>query len=216
MQGDRQVLAPRDEQAGGTWLGLNDRGLFVGITNRAFAANDPERASRGLLVKEALGAATARELADRHAGLAGNQFNAFHLFYADRETAHVLWSDGHVLHQQQLGPGVHVITESSFGAGDDLRQGEIGKTLAGFASPHEPTSAELHGLLSRHDDNPFASLCVHAPEWNYGTRSSFVLRLGQAGAGSEAYAIEGPPCQRALFPLSPLVGELFSGEATPR
>ncbi len=29
-----KVLAPRDAQAGGTWLGLNEHGLFAAITNR--------------------------------------------------------------------------------------------------------------------------------------------------------------------------------------
>jgi uncharacterized protein with NRDE domain len=33
-------VAPRDEAAGGTWLGLNARGLFVGVTNRFGAAKD--------------------------------------------------------------------------------------------------------------------------------------------------------------------------------
>ncbi|HLT35932.1 MAG TPA: NRDE family protein, partial [Enhygromyxa sp.] len=51
----RRVLAPRDLRAGGTWLGVNDAGLFVGITNRR-AIPDPRRRSRGELVFEALGA----------------------------------------------------------------------------------------------------------------------------------------------------------------
>src|SRR5712692_8012823 len=32
--GDLSFVAPRDEAAGGTWLGLNSAGLFVGVTNR--------------------------------------------------------------------------------------------------------------------------------------------------------------------------------------
>ena len=32
--GNRTVLAPRDLQAGGTWLGLNDAKLFAALTNR--------------------------------------------------------------------------------------------------------------------------------------------------------------------------------------
>ena len=31
---DGRWLAPRDRQAGGTWLGVNRAGLFVGVTNR--------------------------------------------------------------------------------------------------------------------------------------------------------------------------------------
>ena len=47
-------LAGRDEQAGGTWLGLNQRGLAVGVTNRFGAQRHPERGSRGALVVDAL------------------------------------------------------------------------------------------------------------------------------------------------------------------
>ncbi|ELK45622.1 hypothetical protein D320_21146, partial [Haloferax sp. BAB-2207] len=28
------IVAPRDAEAGGTWVGYNDAGVFVGITNR--------------------------------------------------------------------------------------------------------------------------------------------------------------------------------------
>ena len=42
------VLAPRDELAHGTWLGLNRHGLFVCVTNRREAMIDPARKSRRL------------------------------------------------------------------------------------------------------------------------------------------------------------------------
>src|SRR5262249_50702626 len=73
-----RILAPRDEQAGGSWLGLNDRGLFVGITNRAFAPLDPSRRSRGALVIDALRAPSALDLHARLAALDPREYNAFH------------------------------------------------------------------------------------------------------------------------------------------
>jgi uncharacterized protein with NRDE domain len=36
-------VAPRDEQAGGSWLGLTTRGLFVGVTNRFMAPKHEDR-----------------------------------------------------------------------------------------------------------------------------------------------------------------------------
>ena len=38
-EGDPAVLAPRDERAGGTWLGYNEAGVLAAITNR-WAAGD--------------------------------------------------------------------------------------------------------------------------------------------------------------------------------
>jgi uncharacterized protein with NRDE domain len=49
-----RFFAPRDDQAGGSWLGLHDSGLFVGVTNRAGTPRNPALVSRGRLVVEAL------------------------------------------------------------------------------------------------------------------------------------------------------------------
>jgi hypothetical protein len=71
--GGMRVLAPRDADAGGTWIGVNERGLAVGLLNGAdrrggsAAAGDTrsddgtERRSRGLLVAELLAARTPDE-----------------------------------------------------------------------------------------------------------------------------------------------------------
>jgi len=42
--------APRDEEEGGTWIGVNREGLVAAITNRSTLPETPGRASRGLLV----------------------------------------------------------------------------------------------------------------------------------------------------------------------
>src|SRR5262249_40925103 len=120
----RRLLAPRDDVAGGTWLGLNASGLFVGVTNRFGVPRDVSRASRGMLVLEALSASTARDLHAELATLAVSRFNAYHLFYADARDAFVTWSDANSLQQATLGPGVHVITERSLG-GDDRARTEL-------------------------------------------------------------------------------------------
>jgi uncharacterized protein with NRDE domain len=48
------IIAGRDLQAGGTWLGVNRHGLFVAVTNRREPPRTPEALSRGLLTLEAL------------------------------------------------------------------------------------------------------------------------------------------------------------------
>ncbi len=39
--GSRRIFAPTDLRAGGTWMGLNDAGLFVAITNRFAGEEQP-------------------------------------------------------------------------------------------------------------------------------------------------------------------------------
>src|SRR5579863_1043129 len=109
--GTTPFIAPRDEVAGGTWLGVNARGLFVGITNRFGVPVDPQRRSRGQIVVEALAAPSARELHSRMARFPAEEFNPFHLLYADAEDAFVTWFDGQARQQAELGRGVHVVTE---------------------------------------------------------------------------------------------------------
>jgi uncharacterized protein with NRDE domain len=47
---DTPFWAPRDEEEGGTWIGVNRRGLVAAITNRSMLPETPGRASRGFLV----------------------------------------------------------------------------------------------------------------------------------------------------------------------
>jgi uncharacterized protein with NRDE domain len=187
--GEPRVIAPRDEVAGGTWLGLNERALFVGVTNRAGRAPDRSRRSRGALVAEALRAPSAAELHARLAALDPTQYNGFHLVYADRASAHLTWSDGEALHRSELAPGLHVVTERSFGAGD-ARRADLVRDLW----PADGDSAALASMLGRHAEDPFAATCVHADAFGYGTRSSMVLHLGRTWDDTSFLWAEGRPC----------------------
>src|ERR1700691_1210480 len=77
--GAPRVISPRDEVALGTWLGLNEHGLFVGVTNRAGAPPDRSLRSRGILVAESLRARSAAALHARLADLDPRAYNPFHL-----------------------------------------------------------------------------------------------------------------------------------------
>ena len=144
------VLAPRDDLAHGSWLGLNRHGLFVCVTNRRDAMVDPGRRSRGLLVLEALQAQTARGLHQALQELRGDRHNGFHLIYADLRDAFVTWSDGKSVRQTALAPlRVQVVTERSFGAGEGARE----KSVAQAFERLEPDLVSWR-----------APMTVHAPE----------------------------------------------------
>ena len=119
---DEAFVAPRDEQAQGTWLGLTATGLFVGVTNRFPAERYPDRRSRGALVVDALRSPSASALHRELGRIDPRAYNAFHLLYADTTAAFVTWSDGAVLSQTVLEPGLHVVTERSLGGDDRARQ----------------------------------------------------------------------------------------------
>jgi uncharacterized protein with NRDE domain len=193
--------APRDEQAGGTWLGLTDGGMFVGVTNRFGATRDVARKSRGALVVDALRAPNAKQLHAQLSKTDPRTYNAFHLLYADATDAFVTWCDGEALHQQTLSPGVHIVTERSLGGDDHQRTEAI---RAALGSKAVPSAEELQAILKlHHPDDPTGSSCVHLPDWGYGTRSSLVLHL-PAGAAPRAFWADGPPC------TTPFVSALLS------
>ena len=126
-----RFFAPRDEVAGGTWLGLQDSGLFVGVTNRAGSPRDATRASRGQLVVDALRLGSARKV---HEGfsmtLDAHRYNPFHLLYADPDAAFVTWFDGSALHQEELRSGLTVVTERSLGGNDHDARSVCAVTLS--------------------------------------------------------------------------------------
>ncbi|WFL76763.1 NRDE family protein [Altererythrobacter arenosus] len=66
------VIAGRDLQSGGTWLGVTEAGRFVLVTNlRGYGAPDPSRRSRGELVTGLL--------AGKHDGDDLQQYNPFNI-----------------------------------------------------------------------------------------------------------------------------------------
>ena len=201
------VLAPRDELAHGSWLGLNRHGLFVCVTNRRGAMVDPSRKSRGLLVLEALQARSARGLHDALAELHGDRHNGFHLAYADLSDAFVSWSDGFAVHHLPLAAGqVHVITERSFGAGVGARERSVASAFAAL----EPDVHAWRAPMTAHASEPLESACVHADAVGYGTRSSLQLVLRERAA--QALWTDGHPCTEAPRDISALAARLFAAD----
>jgi uncharacterized protein with NRDE domain len=206
-----RILAPRDEEARGTWLGLNHHGLFVGITNRAGISPDPTRRSRGALVVDALRAPSALALGEQLKGLAPDAHNPFHLLYADRETAGLTYFDGQAIHHERLGAGLHIITERSLGDRVPARAALVHAEWREIAAAPSPSISRLIGLLSQHADDPFAGTCVHADAVGYGTRSAMILILGQTWASTRMLWAEGRPCVTPFRDQGALLDALAGG-----
>jgi hypothetical protein len=208
--GPPRLLSPRDELAGGSWLGLNAAGLFVGITNRHGSPPDPTRRSRGALVIDALGAPSATALHARLASVDPAAYNPFHLLYADRRSAHLTWSDGRDLHRADLAPGLHVVTERSFGATPDARAALVRRRWPEFAGELGAPGGllRLGPLLAEHAEDPFSATCVHADVFGYGTRSSMLLSLGEAPGDTRLLWAEGRPCRTPFVDQEALVRAL--------
>lgn len=197
------VFAPVDLKAGGTWLGISQAGVFAGVTNR-FGAEPPhaDRRSRGMLVLDALEEPDARSAFGRLAEKPAQMHNRFHLLLADRDSAFLIFSDGQDRWTRELEPGVHVLTERSLGAASSSRESWIADQLARLPEQDSPDVSSLRRILSFHGDDPFDGTCVHAPLFNYGTRSSTIIIMGTGNRDLLYLHAEGPPCDTDYEDLS--------------
>ena len=120
--GRPRVLCGIDRDAGGTWLGVNEHGLLVAVTNRPISTVPPQPRSRGLLCRELLECRLAREAADRaRQELARGRYAGANYLCVDP-------SDGLVVHGDErlnvvdLEPGLHLLTNGDVDDPDDERQ----------------------------------------------------------------------------------------------
>lgn len=103
------MIAGRDLQSGGTWLGVSERRRFAVVTNlRGHGVPEPERASRGALVTGLLSGELfedpgTTELAD---------FNPFNLIFVDHEQAWFLSNQPEPV-RCRLAPGIYGLSNGA-------------------------------------------------------------------------------------------------------
>jgi uncharacterized protein with NRDE domain len=186
-----RVLMPRDEEAGGTWIGVNEHRVFVGVTNRP-ADVEGER-SRGLLVTDALAAESAMDaLQHVERELAERDYSGFNLLLADAEDCVLVEWDG-VLRTHHLDPGTHAVVNRGF---DDATEKSalVRDALSGHDSP-----AAWRDTARRTMRDHDADVCIHRD--GYGTRSSSLILISADGVVDYEFA-EGPPCETDYRPVN--------------
>jgi uncharacterized protein with NRDE domain len=111
------LLAGRDEEAGGTWLGINRRGRFAVVTNvRAPNERNPHATSRGLLVLSALQTSQPmREWLDDCVSRA-HSFNGFNLVVSEPVAAGARGLGAELVYlSNRLDDGVHRLQPGVYG-----------------------------------------------------------------------------------------------------
>lgn len=91
QSGKPRVLCGVDQRAGGTWLGVNQHGLFVAACNRPKQFVPPNARSRGLLCRDLLRADSARKAVDMALEeLSSGNYDGVNYVIADRESGWVV------------------------------------------------------------------------------------------------------------------------------
>ena len=105
------LLAGRDLQAGGTWLGVQANGRFAAVTNFTDLEQPPPPRSRGALVTDFLGG--TQTCADYAASIQGELYQGFNLLLWDGRSLACTSNRGVT---KVLKPGCYALTNAELGA----------------------------------------------------------------------------------------------------
>lgn len=121
------IVAARDLEAEGTWLGIHQRGLLAAIVNlHTTDTVDPQATTRGILPVEALQGADVDQATQRvMACVTENTFNSFVLAITDARMVAIITHDGEQTTCEQVPPGLCVITNAGVNAEDDARASAV-------------------------------------------------------------------------------------------
>ena len=172
---DNGVLAGRDLQAGGTWLGVCEQRFGLVTNLRAPGFPQPDMISRGALVTDWLhGQAPAPAPA----------MNPFNLWLADTDqlrfvTNHPDWTE------HLLPPGIHGLSNGA--RGDRwFKTARLEAALGDWLERDQPVEALFTALRdqtpqSLDPEDAYSSVFIASP--TYGTRCSTVVLIDAAGNG---------------------------------
>lgn len=204
--GDAHWVGGVDPQAGGTWLGVNEHGVLIALTNRPKSTAPPRPRSRGLLVRDLLGCRSCTDavaLASRE--LESGHYAGCNVLCVDRRSAQILHA-GDWLRVRPLPPGLHVLTANDVNDASDRRLGHalwwLGQRSYGNAADCLAVLRELCGQTGNGDP----PICLHGEKG--GTVSSSLIALRNPLGQSTWLHAQGPPDRTPFGDLSFLFRQL--------
>ena len=187
-----EVVAGRDETAGGSWLGLNDHGVVAGVLNRVDSLGpEPGKRIRGELVLEALDHADASTAANSLSRLDPAAYRSFNLIVADSRDAYWLRNLGPAAASGRNAPGVEAfeipagISMITAQDRNDLTSGRVQAYLPQFeaADPPDPKAGRwtswarlMKAKMPRDSEDPYAAMTI-VTDRGFGTVSSSLIAL---------------------------------------
>ncbi|MCF8177237.1 MAG: NRDE family protein [Sulfuritalea sp.] len=187
-----QLLAGRDLEAGGTWMGATRNGRFAALTNfRDPAQNKSGAPSRGSLVADFLAGGESPADYLQQTAATGQARNGYNLLVGDGES--LWWSSNMSGEARSLAPGVYGVSNHLLDTPwPKVGAGKTALALALDRLPHDQALFELLQDDGIHPDEHLpqtgvpldwerllSSAFVRSPD--YGTRSSTVLCVGNDG-----------------------------------
>jgi uncharacterized protein with NRDE domain len=196
------LLAGRDEEAGGTWLGINRRGRFAALTNvRAPNERNPHASSRGLLVLSALQTSLPLSPWLQDCASRAHSYNGFNLVVAEPLAANSPAGAASTVYLiNRLDEGPRTLAAGIYGLSNaflDTPWPKVTRGVAGFAC-QVAQRVEPHALLDLMADRELvpdtdlpstgvpkdwerALSAIQIRANGYGTRATTVLTVRRDG-----------------------------------
>jgi hypothetical protein len=207
-RGGVAALAPRDGDAGGTWIGVNERGVSLGLANLyppegVAAAGLPPRGkvSRGRIVDELLSATDGREVERRLTSMDLSVFAPFTLAVVEPEEHPQLhrWDGARLERRTVAGAGLLLTSSGAGRRVEELRREVYERHAPGPVPTAESVEALYRTELSELGRDSF---CMHRDE--AGTVS--LTRIAVEVALVRMIYTPGPPCRTEPLPPRILSG----------
>ena len=205
-----------DLQAGGTWAGVNQHGLFAAVVNcpKKVLPGDPR--SRGLLCRELLGCQNAEEALDMaQRELLTGCYAGANFVCADRASGGVVHG-GDEIDIVKFKPGLHIISENRVNDFNDYRQEFVRRilTLQRIDSAISFFAVASRAFSSSPDISGKMGILVKKP--NKRTVSSMLISLTEKTPRSIMQFAPGSPDLCPYEDVSALLRQVLSTDRAAR
>jgi uncharacterized protein with NRDE domain len=210
QSGKPRVLCGVDQEAGGTWLGVNQHGLLVAACNRSKSGVSPAPRSRGVLCRELLRCGSAREAVHKAMDeLSSNAYAGVNFVCADSDSGWVVQA-GNDLDAVELEDGLSIVGNLDVNDHRDER-GKLARRLLTLQTLDSPVkflavASKVFARPAALPDRP--SMVVRGPE--RGTVSSTLIALGKKPRDAIFQHAGDAPDQARYEDYSPLLRDILS------
>lgn len=198
------VYGGQDQLAGGTWLGVNEHNVAVGVLNRhSQTPADSRCRSRGQLCLDALKQHSATAALQALRANRDDAYNPFNLVLIDHESAYVVDNHTHAFTVRQLPAGIHIVTNRDPNdaacpriARFSPRFSDIARAFGNHTGSLSTLFTSLHHQMATHGEGSGETrdgLCLHLD--GYGTCSSTLIAYSQQEQRYRYHFAPGPPCR---------------------
>lgn len=208
--GSPRVICGIDRQGGGTWLGVNQHGLFATVTNRRKRNVPLDCRSRGLLCRELLDLRTAREAADfAYKELMTGRYDGANYVVADAKSAACIYG-GDKVEIVELEPGLYTLSNGNLNDRRDERHEMVRRMLTLHKLDSAVTFLAVASRAFSRRPDTFGRPGVVVARPDFGTVSSTLLSLSRKMQSAIYQYSPGPPSENAYEDLSALLRQVLS------